>query len=96
MKSCKSSETRFAKVSRRSEPCSGGKRPFEVSKKNRNSRVGVRKGNVAQELHAFGAVLVLRYLLYRGVPARSHGTVIVRYGSANGDGDDPGTGPYER
>ena len=29
MKSCKSSETRFAKVSRRSEPCSGGKRPFE-------------------------------------------------------------------
>ena len=63
MKCCKSSETRFAKVSRRSEPCSGGKRPFEVSKKNRNSRVGVRKGNVAQELHAFGAVLVLRYRL---------------------------------
>ena len=34
MKSCKSSETRFAKVWRRSEPCSTGKRPFEVSKKN--------------------------------------------------------------
>ena len=32
MKSCKSSETRFAKVSRRSELCSGGKRPFEISK----------------------------------------------------------------
>ena len=32
MKSCKSSETRFAKVSRRSELCSRGKRPFEVSK----------------------------------------------------------------
>ena len=31
MKSCKSSETRFAKVSRRSEPCSRGKRPFKVS-----------------------------------------------------------------
>ena len=28
-----SSETRFRKVSRRSEPCSRGKRPFEVSKK---------------------------------------------------------------
>ena len=39
MKICKSSETRFAKVSRRSEICSGGKRPFEVSNKNRNSRV---------------------------------------------------------
>ena len=33
MKHCKSPETRFAKVSRRSEPCSRGKRPFEVSKK---------------------------------------------------------------
>ena len=64
MKNCKSSETCFAEVSRRSELCSGGKRPFEVSKKNRNSRVGVRKGNVAQELHRFGAVLVLRYRLY--------------------------------
>ena len=38
MKSCKSSETRFAKVSRRSEPCSGGKRPFEISKKFRKRR----------------------------------------------------------
>ena len=33
MKTCKSPETRFPKVSRRSEPCSGGKRPFQVSKK---------------------------------------------------------------
>ena len=33
MKTCKSPETRFPKVSRRSEPCSGGKRPFEVSNK---------------------------------------------------------------
>ena len=32
-KNCKSSETRFAKVSRRSELCSRGKRPFKVSKK---------------------------------------------------------------
>ena len=64
MKTCKSPETRFPKVSRRSEPCSRGKRPFEVSKKNRNSRVSVRKGNVAQELQRFGAVLVLRYRLY--------------------------------
>ena len=39
MKCCKSSETRFAKVSRRYQLCSGGKLPFEVSKKNRNSRV---------------------------------------------------------
>ena len=31
MKSCKSSETRFAKVSQRSEPCSRGKRSFKVS-----------------------------------------------------------------
>ena len=38
MKSCKSSETRFAKVSRRSELCSGGKRPFEISNKIQNSR----------------------------------------------------------
>ena len=30
MKCCKSSETRFPKVSRRSEPSSGGKRPFEI------------------------------------------------------------------
>ena len=42
MKNCKSSETRFAKVSRRSELCSRGKRPFEILKKNRNSRVGVK------------------------------------------------------
>ena len=55
MKTCKSPETHFPKVSRRSEPCSGGKRPFDVSKKNRNSRVGVRKGNVAQELHQLAA-----------------------------------------
>ena len=34
MKSCKSSETRFAKVSRRSELCSRGKRPFKVSQKS--------------------------------------------------------------
>ena len=34
MKSCKSSETRFAKVSRRPEPCSRGKRPFKVSQKS--------------------------------------------------------------
>ena len=47
MKCCKSSETFLAKVSRRSEFCSGGKMPFEVSKKNRNSRVSVRKGNFA-------------------------------------------------
>ena len=33
MKNCKLSETRFPKVSRRSEPCSRGKRSFEVSKK---------------------------------------------------------------
>ena len=64
MKACKSPETRFPKDSRPSESCSGGKRPFEVSKKNRNSRVSVRKGNVAQELHRFGAVLVLRYRLH--------------------------------
>ena len=38
MKSCKLSKTRFAKVSRRSEPCSGGKRPFEVSNKKIASR----------------------------------------------------------
>ena len=38
IKSCKSSETRFAKVSRRSELCSGGKRPFEISKKIRKRR----------------------------------------------------------
>ena len=31
MKTCKSLETRFPKVSRRSEPCSQGKRPFKVS-----------------------------------------------------------------
>ena len=45
IKSCKSSETRFAKVSRRSEPCSTGKRPFEVSKKNErtNERANERK-----------------------------------------------------
>ena len=35
MKRCKSSETRFAKVSCRSELCSRGKRPSEVSLKNR-------------------------------------------------------------
>ena len=35
MKCSKSSETRFPKVSRRSEPSSRGKRPFEVSKKIR-------------------------------------------------------------
>ena len=39
MKSCKSSETRFPKVSRRSELCSTGKPPFEVSEKNWNSRI---------------------------------------------------------
>ena len=33
IKSCKSSETRFAKVSRRSDLCSTGKRPFKVLKK---------------------------------------------------------------
>ena len=33
MKCRGSSETRFGKVSRRSEPCLGGKRPFDVSKK---------------------------------------------------------------
>ena len=33
MKCRGSPETRFPKVSRRSEPCLGGKRPFEVSKK---------------------------------------------------------------
>ena len=33
MKCRKSSETRFPKVSRQSEPCSRGKRPIEVSKK---------------------------------------------------------------
>ena len=33
-----SSETRFSKVSCQSEPCSRGILPFEVSKKNRNSR----------------------------------------------------------
>ena len=38
MKSCKSSETRFAKVSRRSEPCSRGKRPFKVSKKSKSAK----------------------------------------------------------
>ena len=32
MKSCKSAETRFAKVSRRSEICLAVERPFEVSK----------------------------------------------------------------
>ena len=37
MKNCKSSETHFAKVSHRSKLFSGGKRPFEVSKKIRNS-----------------------------------------------------------
>ena len=60
MKNCKSFETRFAKASRRSELCSRGKRPFGVSAKNRNSRVGVRKSNVAQKLRRVGAVLVLR------------------------------------
>ena len=34
MKRRESSETRFGKVSCQSEPCSRGKRPFEVSKKN--------------------------------------------------------------
>ena len=63
MKNCKSSETRFAKVSRRSEPCSGGKRPFEVSKKNRNSRVDFRKGNVSYKNRPLGPVLMLRYLV---------------------------------
>ena len=33
MKCRESSETRFGKVSRQSEPCSRGKRPFEISKK---------------------------------------------------------------
>ena len=31
MKCWESSETRFPKVSRRSEPSSGGKRPFKIS-----------------------------------------------------------------
>ena len=35
LKNCKSSETCFAEVSCRSEPCSRGKRPFEVSKKKK-------------------------------------------------------------
>ena len=33
IESCKSSETRFAEVSRRSEPCSRGKRTFEVRRR---------------------------------------------------------------
>ena len=36
MKRWESSETRFGRVSRRSEPCSRGKRPFEVSKNFRD------------------------------------------------------------
>ena len=34
-------------------------------KKNRNSQVGVRKSNVAQELHQTRAILVIRYLFER-------------------------------
>ena len=37
MKCWESSETRFGQVWRQSEPSLRGKRPFEVSKKNRNS-----------------------------------------------------------
>ena len=36
---CKSSETRVAEVSRRSEPSSGGKRTFEVRRRRRSSAV---------------------------------------------------------
>ena len=43
MKCCKSSETRFAKVSRRLEPCSGVKGPFEVSNKNLKFATGDRQ-----------------------------------------------------
>ena len=45
MKCRESSETRFPKVSRQSEPCSRGERPIEVSKKHRNLWVDVRKGD---------------------------------------------------
>ena len=43
MKSCKSSETRFAKVSRPSEPSSSGKRPFKIWQKQFFVRVQRRK-----------------------------------------------------
>ena len=44
MKCWESSETRFGQVSCRSEPCSGGKRPFEVSKKKIEfAQVGKKK-----------------------------------------------------
>ncbi len=51
MKRRGSSETRFRKVWCRSELCSRGERPFEVSKKNRNSQIDFRKGDFVR---AFG------------------------------------------
>ena len=65
IKSCKSSETHFAKVSRRSEPCSRGKRPFEVSKKNR-IRGGWPKNNRFREFRKFFETLNGRLLLNHG------------------------------
>ena len=75
MKNCKLSETRFAKVSRRSELCSGGKRPFEVSKKVLNSRVGIRKGNVRYKNRArwSGSYATLPSLPF------SNGVMLLRY-----------------
>ena len=43
MKCWDSSETRFGKVSGRTEPCLRGKRPFEAYEKNRNSQTSFGK-----------------------------------------------------
>ena len=67
IKSCKSSETCFPKVSRRSEPSSGGKRPFEIftfcvrPSVRPNVRTSVRPCECENYL---GVVLVFRIRFY--------------------------------
>ena len=50
MKRWESSETRFGQVSRRSEPSSGGKRPFKVCENFQFDLFGVKKWNVGNRL----------------------------------------------
>ena len=61
MKRWESSETRFGQGSRRSEPCSGGKRPFEVSKKKFEIReLAFENVTSAIRTGLVGPVLMLR------------------------------------